>query len=234
MIRLTTTALLAILGIAVCAPLAAHDNPPVYDRINLSASASRDVETDMLVAVLFKQHQSSDQATASNVVNKAVKWAVEKAKSTSVKVTTSSYQTQPIYEKRQIQGWRVFQSIRIESAEAKQMADLLGTLQEQLAIQSLQNELSKQARMAAEENLIADALNAFQTRAAAIAKTLGRSGHRIVNINISAGGGRPQRTMMRSNAMAMESANRVAAPATESGSLSVEVQVNGTIELIAP
>jgi predicted secreted protein len=46
----------------------------------------------------------------------------------------------------------------------------------------LRDELSIGARKNTEQELIADALNAFQERATAIAKALGRSGHRIVNI----------------------------------------------------
>ena len=233
MIRLLTLTALLAGGLAAPIPLAAHDDQPHYDRINLSASAGSEIETDTLVAVLFKQHQSSDQASASDEVNRSIRWAIERAKAANVKVTTSSYNTQPIYQKQNITGWRVRQSIRVESSDAKLLANLLGELQQELSIQTLQNELSIAARKQAEEGLIAEALNAFQDRATAIAKTLGRSGHKIVNININASGARPPRPMMR-GAMAMESAAKVAPPAIESDSLRVEVQVNGTIELIAP
>lgn len=233
MIRLLTLSALLASGLAAPMPLAAHDSETHYDRINLSASAGSEIDTDTLVAVLFKQHQSSDQATASDEVNRSIRWAIELAKAANVKVTTSSYNTQPIYQKQNITGWRVRQSIRVESSDAKLLAYLLGELQQKLSIQTLQNELSIAARKQAEEDLIAEALNAFQDRAAVIAKTLARSGHKIVDININASGGRPPRPMMR-GAMAMESAANVAPPAIESDSLRVEVQVNGTIELIAP
>ena len=233
MIRILTLTILVAAVLSAPMPLGAHEDQTHYDRINLSASAGREVDTDTLVAILFKQHQSTAQATASDEVNRAMRWAIEQAKSAKVKVTTSSYRTQPIYQKQRIQAWRVFQSIRVESTDAKRLADLLGILQQKLSIQSLQNELSVTARKSAEEALIADALNAFQSRAAAIAKTLGRSGHRIVNININAGGGRPPPGLMRS-AVAMKSAEASTRPAIESGTLRVEVQINGTIELIAP
>ena len=226
-----------ILLLAVCATnpvrLAAHEQPSHYDRINLAASAGRDVDTDTLVAMLYKQHQSTTQATAANEVNQAVNWAVEQAKAAQVTVTTSSYRTNAVYHKQHIQAWRVHQSIRIESSDAKQMATLLATLQGRLSIQSLRDELSIAARERAEQEFIADALNAFQDRAAAIAKTLGRNGHRIVNINITTGGGRPPPTLMR-NARAMASSATVAPPAIETGRLRVEVHVTGTIELLAP
>jgi predicted secreted protein len=233
MIKLLAVAMLAIASFSATTPLSAHEEQTHYDRINLSASAGREVDTDTLVAVLYKQHQSTNQATASDEVNGAVRWAIEQARAANVKVTTSSYRTQPIYQKQHIQSWRVHQSIRIESADAKHLAKLLGILQQKLSIQSLRDELSATARKSAQEALIADALIAFQDRASAIAKTLGRSGHRIVNININAGGERPPRTLMR-KAVTMQSSVAAAPPAIESGSLRVEVRVSGTIELIAP
>lgn len=121
----------------------AHDPVPHYDRINLSAGAGREVPSDTSVAIMFKQHQSSDQSTATEEVNQAISWAVDKAKATDgVNVTTSSYRTQPIYNKQHIQGWRVLQTIRLESSDGSILARLLGTLQERVAIQSLNNTFS--------------------------------------------------------------------------------------------
>jgi predicted secreted protein len=225
-------ATVATIGLTFSAAVFAHDEPAHYDRINLSASADRDIQSDTSVAVMYKQHQSSDQTSATEEVNQAISWAVEQAKAEKVTVTTSSYRTQPVYNKQHIQGWRVLQTIRLESDDGQHLARLLGTLQPRLAIQSLHNTLSIEARKAAEESLIAAALEAFQDRATAIAKTLGRSGHRIVTLNINAGGGQPPRPMMRS-AMAMDARAKSSAPTIESGTLRVEVQINGTIELNA-
>ena len=93
MIRLLALTVLAATGFTAPAPLAAHEEPTHYDRINLSASATREVDTDTLVAVLYKQHQSTEQEKASDAVNQAVRWAIEQAKAANVKVTTSAYRT---------------------------------------------------------------------------------------------------------------------------------------------
>lgn len=207
----------------------ASEPEPRYDQVRLAASAAKEVDTDTLIAVLYKEHQSEDQASAANEVNRAVSWAIEQAKQAQVEVRTSSYRTQPVYQKQHIRGWRVYQSIQLEARDAQRLSSLLGTLQERLSIQSLHNVLSDQARKAAEDALVADALRAFQARADLIAATLGREGHRIVTLDVSSSGGQPPpRPMMRS---AMAEASAVAPPSIEAGSTQVEVHVHGAIEL---
>ncbi len=224
--------LAAVLALAAGAA-AGHDNPPRYDQVHLSASAGAEVDTDLLVAVLFREEQSDVQATAADEVNRAVRWAIDQAKAAGVSVETSAYRTQPVYQKQQIRGWRVHQSIRLESRDPDKLAALLGELQQRLSIQSLGNELSPQARKAAEDALIGAAVDAFQARAALIATTLKRDGHRIVSLDVSTSGAAPPPGIVM-RATAMESAAPPAPPAVEPGTLTVEVHVSGTVELNAP
>jgi predicted secreted protein len=225
--------LLCAARLPFAAPVAAHDPIPVYDRVRLSANAGRDVDSDTLVATLYKEHQATQQATAANEVNRDVTWAIEQAKVAGVKIQTVAYRTQPVYQKQHIQGWRVHQSIRLESGDSAKMASLLGDLQQRLSIQSLQNSLSNDARKRAEEDLLVEALHAFQEKAALIASTLGRSGHRIVEIGIDGSGTAPPVPMvMRS--MQADSVQAVAPPSLEGGTLRVEVRVSGSVELGAP
>ena len=229
MLRTATIVLLAAAS-TVVTPVAASEPAPRYDQIRLAASAAREVDTDTLIAVLYKEHQSEEQATAANEVNRAVSWAIEEAKKAQVDVRTSSYRTQPVYQKQHIRGWRVYQSIRLEAKDAQRLSTLLGTLQERLSIQSLHNALSDEAHKAAEDTLVTDALRAFQQRAELIAVTLGRVGHRIVALDLNSTGAHPPPGPMMRTAMAEASA-QVAAPSIEAGTARVEVHVSGTIEL---
>lgn len=227
----TLSLLLASAAMLVSFASSAHDQPVVYDRVHLSASAEREVDTDTLVAVVYKEHQASIQATAADQVNRDVRWAVELAQSRNIKVQTAAYRTQPVYQKQHIQGWRVHQSIRLESRDGAELASLLGDLQQRLSIQSLDNALSPESRQQAEESLIVEALNAFRSRADVIARTLERPGHRIVDLNVDASGARPPMPM-HARLQAAESAVAVAPPAIEGGTLTVEVRVTGTVELL--
>ena len=79
---------------------------------------------------------------------------------------------------------------------------------------------------------MAEALQSFNRRAELVADELGRSGYRIVRININTGGGRVAPVAFRSRAMTAEA--DVAQPALEAGTQTVSVNVSGTIELNAP
>jgi predicted secreted protein len=225
---------LALAAGSLSAASPAHEPAPVYDRVRLSASAERQVDTDTLVAVVYKEHQSTLQATAADEVNRAVTWAIERARAAGVTVQTHSYRTQPIYQKQHIQGWRVHQSVRLESTDSAALAALLGDLQQRLSIQSLHNTLSVQARDRAEDSLLVEALQAFQKRAEMVASTLGRSGHRIVEISVDGSGGSPPPPRPMRAALAADASGAVEAPSIEGGTLQVQVRVSGVVELHTP
>ena len=58
-----------------------------------------------------------------------MRWALDRAKQVAgVKVQTTQYHTNPLYNKKVISGWRARQSIRLESESADQLSDLIGEL----------------------------------------------------------------------------------------------------------
>lgn len=208
-----------------------HESEPAFDRITLSASAEREVENDVLVASLYAEHQAQRQQTVSKEVNAAIQWALEKSKqSTNINIQTTQYNTSPLYNKNAMTGWRARQSIRLESQDANKLSELIGELQERLSIASIHYAVSKAARDLVEESLTSEALAQFRRRADRIARDLGRKSYRIVQINISIQGARPQPMAYATRGVAMESA---AAPAIEAGVQTVRVNVSGTIEVDA-
>jgi predicted secreted protein len=210
----------------------AHDAEPTYDRITLSASAEREVKNDLLVAVLFAEHQASLQQKVSETVNAAIRWALDKSKETDgIKVQTMQYSTASLYDKKIITGWRAHQSIRIESKDAEKLSDLIGELQERLSVGSVNYAVSKAERDLAAEALTAEALAQYRRRVEQIARELGRKTYRIVQLNINSQGVHPRQIAYATRgAMAMEEA---AGPAIEAGVQSVSVNVSGTIEVDA-
>jgi predicted secreted protein len=210
--------------------LLAGQKARTYDRVQLSADASMQVENDTLTAQLYAQREGSDLAQLADEVNRKITQAVARAKQVEgVSVQTQSYQTYPVYQQQRLSGWRVRQSIRLESRDGAKLSRLLGELQSSLALESLQYSVSPSQRQGAEERLIKQAIDAFQQRAALVTKQLGRRDYRLVEMHINTAG-EPVRPMrMRAGVMAMDSAT--APPSLEAGSQSLEVSVNGTIEL---
>ena len=217
---------LATFGLSIMA----HEIETSYDRVSLSASAEREVENDLLVAVLYAEHQAQRQQAVSSEVNKAVRWALDTAKQSSgIKVQTTQYNTSPIYTKNVISGWRARQSIRLESADADGLSDLIGVLQERLSIGSVNYAVSKSARDRAEESLITEALAQFRRRAELVTRDLSRSTYRIVRVDVNTQGGRPVPVAYATRGVA--AMDESASPAIEAGVQTLRVNVSGTIEV---
>ena len=130
----------------------------------------------------------------------------------------------PVYANgRRIVGWVARQGLRLESQDAEALSELLGELQERVAIQSINYSISEAARDAAEDELIAEALAQFSRRANLIASELGHDGYRIVRINVGTSGGfrAPDTRVMVTAARA----GQVEAPAIEAGTQRMSVTV---------
>jgi len=211
----------------------AHQDPPQYNRVNLNESANTEVENDLLVAVLFAQAEGGDAAAPADEVNRLVEWAVNVATShPEVKVQTLGYRSSAMYGKNSIRGWRVNQSLRLESRDSRVLGDLIAQLQQQLQVQSIGYQVSEEERRRHLDGLTAEALSRFQARAEHIARSLGHSGYRVVRLNINDSRHNP---MPVARGMMMEtSADRSVAPARiEAGTQQMTISVNGEIELNA-
>jgi predicted secreted protein len=206
-----------------------QQQPLTYDRIDLNASAEREVDNDLLIAMVYAEVEDSDQADAANTVNEAIAWASEQAEAaTGIEWQTAQYTTRPVYANdRRIVGWVVRQSLRLESEDAEALSELLGVLQSSVAVESIGTALSKPRRDEAEEALIAEAIAAFRRRADLVTRELGRSDYRLVYMNVGT-----TRTFAREAQLARFGADAaISAPTVEAGVQTVSVIVNGTIEL---
>lgn len=224
MLRSITVALVLL------APPLWASNPPVFDRVTLSASAASEVANDRLVAELFAQEEGQDPAALAAQVNGQISEGIEKARQApDVRVRTLDYRTQPVYRNNRVDGWRVSQAIRIESADNEAMSELIGKLQQQLSVRSIGYSVSPGERKAAEDRLIEDAIAAFGARAERITAAFGRSRYRLVDVRVDTSGGMAPPRPYAARAMVMSEA--APPPALESGTSELRVEVSGSIEL---
>ncbi len=211
------------------AGLAHDDQGPTHNRISLSVDASDEVDNDLLVATLGIQREGSRAAPLADEVNRAINGALAEARKLAVvKVQTQSYQTSPVYRNNTLSGWRVSQSIRLESKDSAELSELIGRLQDKLALQSIGFEVSDEARRAADEVLIKEALSRFRERAAMITDQLGRRSYRIIQADVNTHGFQPA---PRVRGMAMRAEAAVATPQFEAGTQTLRINVGGQIEL---
>jgi predicted secreted protein len=212
----------------------AHEIPQNYDHINFQVNAIEEVENDTLVVVMYSERSGQKPAAIADEVNRNIGWAVDLAKQDStIKVQTLNYRQDPLYKNQSINGWKVRQSIHLESTEVTSLSALLGELQSRLSVASLRYTVSPTRRDKVERRLIAEALNRFKSRGEQITVELGRSGYRIVNLDVITSGRSPAPVRMRAVAVMAES-NTLAAPSIEPGVQTVSVQASGTIELKTP
>jgi predicted secreted protein len=218
-----------ITGLLLCTtPLTAAEMPH-YNQIHLQAQSSMTVSNDHMEAALSVFGEGSDTAKLADQINGTMSWALKTAKQyPKVSVSSGQYQTYPVFGKDTLKRWRATQEVNLESADTDALAQLLGVLQQRLQVNAVRFTVSPAQRAKAEDQLIDQALAAFQARAERVRKNLGAKSYRIVDLNVGSSGTPPPYPMMR--AQAMESA--VTAPAVESGTSQITVNAEGTIELV--
>lgn len=223
-------AALSFLFLSFTSAVYANDHGPTRNLVSLAVSAKQDVASDLLVVQLFAEHESHDQAKASNQVNEDMAWALAAAKSAkAIKSQTLDYRSDPIYDEQKITGWRMHQGLRLTSSDHDALTALVGTLQQKLAIETVSYAVSDVVRDAVDEALIADAIKRFSLRAQKVVESFGRKGYTLVNVNIDNHGSTPPPMVFAGRAMTMKA--EVASPSIEAGTQSVEVTVSGSIEL---
>lgn len=206
-------------------------SPATLSTIDLSAEAGRSASNDMAQVTVYFEATNANPAALSREVNSAIAAAIERIKQVpDVKAGTSGVNTWPVHGKngRSIEAWRMRSSISLESTNIPALSELLGKLQETLAVTSLVMQPSPATRDATADLAATDAIRAFEARAQSVADTLGKR-YRIRHLSINYGSTQgPVYPMMRSAMMAAE-----AAPAPlEGGESRIVVNVSGTIELI--
>jgi predicted secreted protein len=231
-VRRTALAALACLGAALPgagAARAQEDTPE--GRVHLAVEAERHVANDRAVATLELIDEGEDPAELADRVSRRVSAALARAeREPGVDVRTGGIQTQPVFHEGQLRRWRATQRLVLETARLETLPSLLGELQSEVPLASVEFTVSPEARRAVEEDLIAEALTAFRARAAGVGETLGARDVRIHQLHIDTGSSGPM-PLGRSRGMAMEAA---AAPPLAAGTSRVTVTVRGSVQLDLP
>ncbi len=227
--RIHLSGILSLLCLLPALPLQATENSLRYDQVNLTAEATQETDNDTLVAVLAAQQEGSDPAALSDRVNRLMGEAIDEARQEpEIKLQTLGYQTSPRYQEQRLIGWRVKQSLRLESRKSEKLSQLISRLQSKLTLESISYSVSDERRRTVEEALISQALEAFQRRAQLVTERLGRQSYRLVEMHINTSS---QTAPMRMRASMMSMEAKQASPSLEAGTQTLRVQISGRIEL---
>lgn len=207
--------------------VAAADDAQRFDLVNLRSESAREVTNDLMRVVMTVREEDADPAKLAERVNADMGWALKKARGIqAVKVQSGGYRTFPVYRDGVLDRWRAFQEVLLQSEDFRALGGLVGTLQQRLQVQSLAFAVSDTRRNQVENALITSALDAFKARAELVRTNLGRTGYRIVSLDIgTTGGSPPPQPLMRT--MAADSGP----PAVEGGTTRLVVTIRGEIQL---
>lgn len=210
---------------------AAEPAPPRYNTVELQAEAQREVQNDLLNAVLYVEVEDASAATVADAVNTRINEALRSARdSKSVRVRTGNNQTYPVYSKgNTLQGWRGRGEIRLDSTDFQAASELIGKLQARMQLGNISFSVSPETRRNVENELITEAINRFKARAEIIKSALSGRGYKLQRLNIASGYNAPQPRLAMARAAASA---EVAAPGLEGGVSQVSVHANGAIEII--
>jgi predicted secreted protein len=221
------------LGLAASAA-SAQTLPQPRNQVSFTVTAEREVANDWTTGQIGMTASGSDPAELAARINKQMGDALAIAKNAkAVKVTSGAYNTYPEYgDGNRIIRWQASQDLILESKETEAVAKLLGKLQERgLLLRSISFSVARETQRKLEDELVGEAISAFRTRAALVAKSFGKSSYGLISVNVGGGGFQPPMPYMRADMAMMSKAESAPAPSFEGGTSRVRMDVNGTIEL---
>jgi predicted secreted protein len=147
-------------------------------------------------------------------------------------VTSGAYNTYPEYgDGNRIVRWQASQDLVLESGDTGAVAKLIGSLQEKgLLLRGISFSVARETQRKLEDELVAEAIAAFRTRASLVAKSFGKSSYGLVTVSVGGGGFQPPMPYVRDMAM-MAKAEAAPAPSFEGGTSRLRMDISGTIEL---
>lgn len=118
----------------------------------------------------------------------------------------------------------------VESEDFEKLSNLILVLQAKLQVKNMRFEPTKQTRKKVEDELVAEALDAFKARATLVQTNMQADAYKVVNMQVNTQGNHtPLYRSQPRMKMAMSMAEK--APAVEGGSSTISVNVNGQIQL---
>ena len=214
-------------------------NEQTYNQVSLRAEAQQEVAHDQMQVTLYSEERDTDPARLANTITKTLNQAVESARQhPQINVRLCNRSRYPVHDSKgqKITGWRERAELRLESTDFSALSELTGELLQSLKMANMQFSIAPKTRTASEDQLLKEAISAFQARAQLVSEALGSTQYKVVNLNLNSSGfSAPpiyaRSAKMMSSAMSDES---TAIPEVEAGSSQVSIIADGVIEVALP
>ena len=228
-----TSALALTLAAALATSTAWADQPPPQNVVGLSASASLEVNKDVLSVTLSTTREGTDAGSVQSQLKQALDAALSEAKKAAkpnlIEVRTGNFSLFPRYSnKGGITGWQGTAELTLEGKDIPGIAQLTGRINT-MTVARVGTSLSREQREKVESDVTGQAIAQYRTKAAEVARQFGFSGYtlREVQVNSNEPPMYAAAPMMRAKTMSDASE----ALPVELGKGTVTVTVNGTVQL---
>jgi predicted secreted protein len=228
----------------VCAAMASQSQtamtiPPPSGVLNLNASATLEVQKDVLAIVFSTTREGVDAQAVQSQLKQALEAALTEArkvaKPNAVEVQTGNFSLYPRYGnpnksgQPSITGWQGSTELMVSGKDGAAIAGLAGRIQS-MSIARVQWQLSREAREKVEGEAAAQAIASFRAQAAKMTQAFGYGSYTVREVSVSLNEqGQPHQPMMMSRAK-VAMADESALP-TEGGKGDVIATVNGSVQM---
>jgi predicted secreted protein len=207
--------------------------PPLQNVAQLSASATVEVQQDLLTIAMRTTREGSDSAAVQNQLRVALDAALTEAKKSAqpglMEVRTGNFSLYPRYAKDgKINGWRGTTEVLLEGRDFPRITAAASEMQT-LTLGQVGFALSREARARVEGEAQARAIASFKAKAVQVAESFGFTSYTLREVSINAN----DQGQVRPRMMAME-ARGVTSDApipVEAGSSTVIVDVTGFVQM---
>jgi predicted secreted protein len=209
-------------------------NPAIQNVAQLSASASVDVQQDVLTISMTTTRDGADAGAMQTQLKQALETALAQAKSAALPgqldVRTGNFSLYPRYSRDgKINGWQGSTELVLEGKDFPRISSTAGKITT-LSIGNVGFALSREQRGKAEVDAQAVAIDRFKGKSAEIAKNFGFGGYSLREVSINANDQSfPQR--QRTMAMEAKSMSADASVPVEAGKTTVVVTVSGSVQM---
>lgn len=202
--------------------------------VQLSAQGVVEAPQDWLTMRLSTRREGSDANVVQNQLKQALDEALALARAQArpggMEVRTGQMGLSPRYSREgRVNGWQGVAELVLEGSDLARIAATAGQVQT-LAVASVQMGLSREAQARLETQAQALAIEAFKRKADEVARGFGFTGYTLREVSIS-GGQPPAMPYPRMMAMEAKAASADAPVPVEAGKASVNVVVNGAVQL---
>ena len=233
--RRTTTAIafmaLPLAALAQTPAEPAHQGPT----LTLDAEATQRVPEDTAWAMFSVEKEARDQAQAQQAGKTALAEVLAITKqASSLQTSTENLYTSPVYDQKgKITNWRTNFNVRIESTDTTQVAQTMAALLEKARLSGSGFTLSDSARKKAQDELITQAIQAFDAKAKVAATAMGFARYEYGNINLNqSGASQPMPRAGYGIAMAKSASADSTPMSLEPGYTTDSVSLSGSVKLI--